>query len=619
MLIATRLWFSAGLVLTVLAMMAALVLWTITSMDRAVSGRLQARELLLQVGLVLSDLRQAEAGQRGYLLTGVDSYLTPVQDSNQTIPGRLNELELAAVGSGQLQPRVAQLKGLAKEKIDELQQTIALRRDQGFEAANKLVMTHRGKQLMDKASEVVNEIKAVQRAEIDRRGIELQEIHDRLVIGLILGSLGVAACVLLTNGLIVRSLRRPLGALRKGIDRIAAGDLTQEIEASGKDELNQLARAFNAMMADLRTERASRQQAEEEVARGAVALKAHSIELEHRTRTIDLLGRMANRLPGSKDEQEFVTVIERFAPQILTGARGALYVLSNSQTLLRRIGEWNDPIGSAAEFIPSECWGIRRGHPHIITDTASDIACQHVSVEQLTGYRCLPLVAQGETVGLFYIEERQGESAINDQDLHALTETVALSLVNLRLQEKLRNQSIRDPLTGLFNRRYLEESLELECSRAERSREPIAVVMLDVDHFKRFNDTFGHDAGDVVLKHVGEILKRSIRQGDLACRFGGEEFVLVMPGTSVAEAAEVAERVRESIKRLEVAYRNQSLGKITISLGVAPHPAAGQTPAELIEAADQMLYAAKSAGRDRVQLFREVESMQLESEIAAAE
>jgi diguanylate cyclase (GGDEF)-like protein len=200
-----------------------------------------------------------------------------------------------------------------------------------------------------------------------------------------------------------------------------------------------------------------------------------------------------------------------------------------------------------------------------------------------------------------------------------LTETVALSLVNLRLQEKLRNQSIRDPLTGLFNRRYLEESLELECSRAERSREPIAVVMLDVDHFKRFNDTFGHDAGDVVLKHVGEILRRSIRQGDLACRYGGEEFVLVMPGTSVAEAAEVAERVRESIKRLEVAYRNQSLGKITISLGVAPHPAAGQTPAELIEAADQMLYAAKSAGRDRVQLFREVEPMQLESEIAAAE
>jgi diguanylate cyclase (GGDEF)-like protein len=462
-------------------------------------------------------------------------------------------------------------------------------------------MTHQGKQLMDRASEVVNQIQAVQRAEIDRRGAELQAIHDRLIVGLVFGSLAVAACVLLTSALIVRSLRRPLQELRSGIFRIAAGDLTQEIEAYGKDELNRLARAFNAMMADLRTERASRQKAEDEVARGAVSLTAHSVELERRTRTIDLLGRMANRLPGSKDEQEFVNVIERFVPQILPGARGALYVLSNSQTLLRRIGEWNDPNGSAAEFAPSECWGIRRGHPHTITDASNDIVCLHVNAQQLTGYRCLPLVAQGETVGLFYVEE-QHDTMIHDQDLHALSETIGLSLVNLRLQEKLRNQSIRDPLTGLFNRRYLEESLELECSRAERSKDPISVVMLDVDHFKRFNDTFGHDAGDIVLKHVSEILRRSIRQGDVACRFGGEEFVVVLPGTGAAEALEVAERVRQSVQKLAVVYRNQSLGRSTVSLGVAVYPVAGETPAELIEAADQALYRAKNAGRDRVEL-----------------
>jgi diguanylate cyclase (GGDEF)-like protein len=603
MSIATRLWFAASVVLVALAMMAALVLWTIASMDRAVSGRLHARESLLQVGLVLSDLREAEAAQRGYLLTGVDIYLTPVQNLLESIPGKLKELKLAANGASQLWDRLAQLEELAREKIEELQQTISLRRDQGFDAAHELVMTHRGKQLMDNASEVVNQIKALQRAEIDRRGVELQEIHDRLIVGLIFGSFAVGVCVLLTNGLIVRSLRRPLDALRKGIARIAAGDFTQDIEAYGKDELNRLARAFNAMMADLRAERASRHQAEEEVARGAVSLRAHSVELEQRTRTIDLLGRMANRLPGSKDEQEFVTVIERFVPQILPRVRGALYVLSNSQTILRRIGEWNNPIGSAAEFTPSECWGIRRGHAHAITDASDDIVCPHVSSEQLTGYRCLPLVAQGETVGLFYVEERHDETAINDQDLHALAETIGLSLVNLRLQEKLRNQSIRDPLTGLFNRRYLEESLELECSRAERSELPIGMVMLDVDHFKRFNDTFGHDAGDIVLKHIGEILKRSVRQGDVACRFGGEEFVVVLPGTGVAEAFEVAERVRQSVQKLEVVYRNQALGRITVSLGVATYPAAGQAPAELIEAADQALYAAKNAGRDRIDLF----------------
>jgi diguanylate cyclase (GGDEF)-like protein len=126
--------------------------------------------------------------------------------------------------------------------------------------------------------------------------------------------------------------------------------------------------------------------------------------------------------------------------------------------------------------------------------------------------------------------------------------------------------------------------------------------MLDVDHFKRFNDTFGHDAGDVVLKHIGEILKRSVRQGDVACRFGGEEFVVVLPGTGATEAFEVAERVRQSVQKLEVMYRNQSLGRSTVSLGIAVYPLAGETPAQLIEAADQALYAAKNAGRDRVEL-----------------
>jgi diguanylate cyclase (GGDEF)-like protein len=127
--------------------------------------------------------------------------------------------------------------------------------------------------------------------------------------------------------------------------------------------------------------------------------------------------------------------------------------------------------------------------------------------------------------------------------------------------------------------------------------------MVDVDHFKRFNDTFGHDAGDLVLKNIGELLRRSIRQGDVACRYGGEEFMLVFPGTSASEAVDVAERVREGARRLEIVYRNQALGRITVSLGVAAYPMAGETPAELIDAADQTLYAAKNAGRDRVELF----------------
>jgi diguanylate cyclase (GGDEF)-like protein len=231
------------------------------------------------------------------------------------------------------------------------------------------------------------------------------------------------------------------------------------------------------------------------------------------------------------------------------------------------------------------------------------MVCAHVHAEGFTGFRCLPLVAQGETVGLLYMETQQGVATVESQELDVLVETVALSLVNLRLRERLRNQSIRDPLTGLFNRRYLEESLDLECSRAERSLQPLSVVMLDIDHFKRFNDTFGHEAGDVVLKSIAELLKASVRQGDIICRYGGEEFMLVLPVTGAPEAAALAERVRTAVKRLDLVHRGQSMGNITVSLGVATNTGTKWKQNDIVEAADQALYAAKNAGRNRVEVF----------------
>jgi diguanylate cyclase (GGDEF)-like protein len=179
---------------------------------------------------------------------------------------------------------------------------------------------------------------------------------------------------------------------------------------------------------------------------------------------------------------------------------------------------------------------------------------------------------------------------------------LALGLANLRLRETLRNQSIRDPLTGLFNRRYMEETLERELRRAGRSGKGLGVVMIDVDNFKRHNDVFGHDAGDVVLRRIGELLQRGLRREDTACRFGGEEFVLVLPDARAEDAARRAEELREQVRRLATTVKGVSVGSVTVSLGVAAYPEHGLTGEMLIKAADGALYAAKREGRDRVVL-----------------
>jgi diguanylate cyclase (GGDEF)-like protein len=182
----------------------------------------------------------------------------------------------------------------------------------------------------------------------------------------------------------------------------------------------------------------------------------------------------------------------------------------------------------------------------------------------------------------------------------AAAEQVGLALGNLRLMETLRGQSIRDSLTGLYNRRYLEESLAREIDRARRRGIPVAVLMLDVDHFKRFNDTHGHEAGDAVLANVGEVLKRLSRGEDVACRYGGEEFVLVLPECPTDVASRRAEEIREAVRQLPLRVRGDSIEGITVSIGVAGFPDHGDDGPTVVAAADAALYRAKAEGRDRV-------------------
>jgi len=223
----------------------------------------------------------------------------------------------------------------------------------------------------------------------------------------------------------------------------------------------------------------------------------------------------------------------------------------------------------------------------------------------------VPMVGQGDTLGILCLEFPNAEQARTRVGADASRESqqrlattvagqVALSLASLRLRETLRDQSIRDPLTGLFNRRFMQESLDRELQRAKRKKRPLAVIFIDLDHFKRFNDTFGHAAGDLILRTMGELFQRHFRGDDVICRYGGEEFAIILPESSAKDAAKRANLLRIEASKISMRHLGQVLDSVTLSIGVAAFPEHGSTTEQILRMADQSLYQSKTEGRDRV-------------------
>jgi diguanylate cyclase (GGDEF)-like protein len=300
-----------------------------------------------------------------------------------------------------------------------------------------------------------------------------------------------------------------------------------------------------------------------------------------------------------------------FGPQLIPSDVGTLYRINSPGGYLERVAGWGEITQEEKLFTVQDCWALRRGQLHWTNGAGSGLLCQHAmgSAEPIFPYMCIPLVAHGETVGLLFLQrlkaatKSQGGSVAVESKLQlasALGEEISLALANLKLRDTLRQQSLRDPLTGLYNRRFLEEYLVHEKVRATRKNRPLSVIMLDIDHFKRVNDTFGHDAGDAVLRRMGLVLQGHVRGSDIACRIGGEEFALLLPEASLVTAYQRAERILDTVRHMQIKHRGQVLGAITVSLGVAAFPKHGDTPEALIRAAAQALYQAKQSGRNKL-------------------
>nr|MDQ2732968.1 diguanylate cyclase [Armatimonadota bacterium] len=300
-------------------------------------------------------------------------------------------------------------------------------------------------------------------------------------------------------------------------------------------------------------------------------LKARIAELEHRNREMALVGEMGELLQACHSPQEAYTVIARCVRQLFSDTSGTLSVVSSSSNLVETISAWGELESDNRLFMMDDCWGLRRGQMHIVHDTRSDVVCKHVAEPLPVDYLCMPLVAQHDTFGVLHLSQRDANRLTPSHQRLAKTvaEQVSLALANLKLQETLRNQSIRDPLTSLFNRRYMEASLERELRRGERNGASVGVIMLDLDHFKQFNDSFGHEAGDTLLRELGAFLQAHIRGEDVACRYGGEEFTIILPAASLEDTLQRAERLCEASRNLKVAYRGLLLGPVTLSAGTA--------------------------------------------------
>lgn len=325
-------------------------------------------------------------------------------------------------------------------------------------------------------------------------------------------------------------------------------------------------------------------------------------ELKRRHRELVILGEMGERLLNSNQVHQVFKAIALFFPQLFPGSSGALYLSNSPGKPFKRSNIWGEQPPQDAVLSRDECWGIKQEQMCIYKPGGDLIPCKHISPQAHTGKSacfCLPIRSKDKIAGLIHLRCENFPLEIEEL-LVNVADQINLTLSNIELQEDLRNQSIRDSLTGLYNRRHLEFSFERELSRAARRNAPVGVIMLDIDYFKDFNDAYGHLVGDEILRLIGDFLQTNLRKEDISCRYGGEEFLIILPDTGTHDCLRISEKLRKGIRKISIKTNEGEISDISLSMGIAVFPDHGKGITELIEAADKALYQAKKGGRGRV-------------------
>lgn len=384
-----------------------------------------------------------------------------------------------------------------------------------------------------------------------------------------------------------------------GVDYVTKPFYMEEVLARVENQIA-ITQARDALA---RSEQAYRL-AVQELSESNKQLVASIDELKQRNHEQEVLNRLSYVLQQAHTTEEAYQVGVPLLRDLFVGRSGALYVFNHESGSLMCVATWGDTPIEGNVVKAGKCRVLLAGQTggEDTTVSAQQCVCQDSAGDK--SFFCVQIRNRDEMIGVLYVRHDSSDSVSDHGRLMRqatmVADLFALSLSNIYLRERLLDQAIHDPLTKLYNRRFLEETLEREVLHAKRHQRTICIIMLDIDHFKRFNDTYGHDGGDAVLSTLAEYLRSNTRRSDIACRFGGEEFVIIMPETPLEAARRRAEQLAHGVRSLRVTMQGYELAPITVSMGLAGFPDHGSSPADLIRAADNALYHAKAGGRDRV-------------------
>lgn len=341
-------------------------------------------------------------------------------------------------------------------------------------------------------------------------------------------------------------------------------------------------------------------------------------ELKQYTEEITLINEMSAYLQTSACLEESLMMIKAYCERMLPTVRGSLYILNASRNYLEQAITWNLKSNTKEIVGPEDCWGLRQGKIYLHYNDSKQFPCKHVKEQDLIyPYICVPLLAQNRTIGLIYLQFEQMAGCSDNEQFRTIdsslkfieniTAHISLAINNIQLRDALRTSSLRDHLTGLYNRLYLDESLPRDIDRADREGVQLALVMIDFDHFKEINDIYSHEAGDMALKQVAEQLQANTRKSDIACRFGGDEFLIMFYGTDANAAFKKCQILLDTVSNLKLYFRNSQLPSLSLSIGIAMFPEDGDQESVLLSAADKALYSSKKTGRHKITLYSDIQ------------
>jgi diguanylate cyclase (GGDEF)-like protein len=508
---------------------------------RAQQDLLALRTESRNVRTVQLALLDAETGARGFALSSRPEYLQPYSVGSQVLDDNratLDELDRFVAATSGGVPGTQTVSSLVAHFRSELAKMIDATRPGSAGGAEQIARLDGTKATMDMLRQITAQLLAIKAGEANRAEDNLAVLHQLLLALQIISGVAILTALFL--------------AFRGVVDQSRARAAAMTEAVRNRDQI------------------------------------------EH-------LLSMADMLQSAMGYEDANAVLQATASRLLPGLGGALYIFNNSRDRLDLSTAWSVDGADTAHpqvIAPSQCWALKRGKPHINRVTYGALRCSHALDGQSTLE--IPMLARGEVYGLLQIfsDDRDGTDLEAIRPLAiALADSMSLALSSIALRERLRNQALRDPLTGLYNRRFMEEVLESFALQAERRNAPMSAIMIDLDHFKRLNDQHGHAVGDAVLRDVAGVILSSLRKSDVACRYGGEELIILLPDSDLVTARAKAEEIRKRIADL-------SPGEgitVSASLGVASIPQTSSNPGDLLTMADAALYKAKQEGRNRVE------------------